>query len=335
MRAALISTLALVATAGSASIAAAQEAPACKVEILRAPPEVQAVVEDWVRAERVCGPALKVRIVPTPGGLYVLATDASGRARERVVPDATTAGVLIASWAADDGAPAPVTAAAPAPPASVPPLAPTAIAMEPPAPPAPPPVTPAPPLAPPSTYPSLVVLVDGGRAQRRGLRSLDAGLVMTMSVGNASIDNASFGVKVGADLVARHGVRLGVAGGFVRSVWAYTNSFGYPEQVETSDVRVVARVAVERQRGRWSGRLELGLGAVITSVATMSFGSTSGVSPYGELGATVGFQLTPGWRLRAGPVLSLTAQHIHSVETGVEILRGGALEGWAGVDRAF
>ncbi|MCE9575182.1 MAG: hypothetical protein K8W52_18665, partial [Deltaproteobacteria bacterium] len=120
MRIPLISTLALLATAAASSSAAAQEAPTCQVEILRAPPEVQPVIEEWVRAEKVCGPALKVRVIPTAGGLYILAEDANGRVRERVVPDATTAAVLIASWAADDGA------ARPAAPAAAPPIGPVA-----------------------------------------------------------------------------------------------------------------------------------------------------------------------------------------------------------------
>jgi hypothetical protein len=61
----------------------------------------------------------------------VLARDEHGRSHERVVPDANSAGVLIASWSADDvvGAPAPV-----------PPAAPVAVAPV-----APPPVAPAPP----------------------------------------------------------------------------------------------------------------------------------------------------------------------------------------------
>ena len=64
--------------------------------------------------------ALEVRVIPTDRGLYVLARDDRGRSHERVVPDATSAGVLITSWAADDSVaplpPPPPVAIAPVPP---------------------------------------------------------------------------------------------------------------------------------------------------------------------------------------------------------------------------
>src|SRR5262249_28581431 len=40
--------------------------------------------------------------IPTDGGLYLFALDEHGRIRERIVPDAQSAGVLVASWVADD-----------------------------------------------------------------------------------------------------------------------------------------------------------------------------------------------------------------------------------------
>lgn len=324
MRILPVSTVALLVTAAAASRAAAQEAPTCPVEILRAPPEVQPVIEEWVRAERVCGPALKVRVVPTVGGLYVLAEDANGRVRERVVPDATTAAVLIASWAADDAAPAaPLTP--PAPPSAAPG---TAIAMEPPVPPAPPPAPPAPPPAPPSMPPSSVVLVDGGSGGRRGSRSLDVGVVVT-----ANADTLSSGVKVGVDLATRFGLRLGVAGAYARTAYPFYGYYTYaPERVLVHDLRLTGRAALERATGRWSGRLELGLGVVVSSLTTMDAGSASGAAPYGELGVTLGYQVSSNWRLRGGPVFTLSAQ---TIQGGVALSRGGSVEGWAGLDRAF
>ncbi|HET9989195.1 MAG TPA: hypothetical protein VFQ65_11760, partial [Kofleriaceae bacterium] len=74
----------------------------CSVNIVRAPDPVRQTIERWLANEH-CTLALQVRIIPTEGGLYVLATDEHGRVRERIVPDAQSAGVLIASWAADDG----------------------------------------------------------------------------------------------------------------------------------------------------------------------------------------------------------------------------------------
>jgi len=74
----------------------------CVVEVVRAPEGVREVVDHWVAAEPQCAATLEVRIVETEGGLYVIARDARGHVHDRVVPDAQTAGVLIASWAADD-----------------------------------------------------------------------------------------------------------------------------------------------------------------------------------------------------------------------------------------
>src|SRR5690606_15193316 len=100
--------LAVLLAASSAAAQSVEEARTCQVTIARAPDDVREVVEAWVRSEPQCSKALEVRIVPTEGGLYLLAQDEQGRIRDRVVPDAETAGVLVASWIADDHAPAPV-----------------------------------------------------------------------------------------------------------------------------------------------------------------------------------------------------------------------------------
>ncbi|HTL37671.1 MAG TPA: hypothetical protein VL326_31285 [Kofleriaceae bacterium] len=79
------------------------DAGPCSVNIARAPDGVRDVVTKWLLAEHDCGPPLEVRIVETNDGLYVLARDEAGHVHERVVPDAQSAGVLIASWAASGG----------------------------------------------------------------------------------------------------------------------------------------------------------------------------------------------------------------------------------------
>jgi hypothetical protein len=72
------------------------------VRIVHAPRNVAAVVAQWLVQEPRCGSPLEVRVVPSREGLYVFARDAGGHVRERTVPDAQSAGVLIASWAAAD-----------------------------------------------------------------------------------------------------------------------------------------------------------------------------------------------------------------------------------------
>src|SRR4051794_30817942 len=96
VRAGWIAALAIV----TGSIGTALAEP-CAVNIVRAPDEVRPVVERWLAQESRCKP-LEVRIVATEDGLYILARDDRGRLHERVVPSPDAAGVLIASWAADD-----------------------------------------------------------------------------------------------------------------------------------------------------------------------------------------------------------------------------------------
>src|SRR5213075_54522 len=62
-----------------------------------------AEIESWVRAEPRCERELVVRVMPTDDGmLYLTATDQRGHVRERVIPDAQSAAVLVVSWMADD-----------------------------------------------------------------------------------------------------------------------------------------------------------------------------------------------------------------------------------------
>jgi hypothetical protein len=91
---------------------ASPHAEACPVTVVRAPDEVRAIVDAWVRTEPRCGAALEVTIEVAEGGFVLTARDARGGRRVREVPDAQTAGVLIASWAADDRFAAPAPGAA-------------------------------------------------------------------------------------------------------------------------------------------------------------------------------------------------------------------------------
>jgi hypothetical protein len=85
-----------------ASLRPAVAQPLCDVTIVRAPDNVRVEIERWVATEPACASALEVRVVETVDGLYVFARDDRGFTRERLVPDGTSAAVLIASWAAAD-----------------------------------------------------------------------------------------------------------------------------------------------------------------------------------------------------------------------------------------
>lgn len=87
---------------GPASAEPVPTSDTCLVAVMRAPDDVRQVIEIWVHAEPRCTTLLEVRVVPTDYGLYLYARSPDGRVRERIVPDAQSAGVLVASWTADD-----------------------------------------------------------------------------------------------------------------------------------------------------------------------------------------------------------------------------------------
>jgi len=84
--------------------ASADEAAPCQatVTLRRAPDDVRAVIDTWVHREPSCSQALDVSVDPVDDGYVVNARDSAGRVRVRIVPDAETIAVLIASWSADD-----------------------------------------------------------------------------------------------------------------------------------------------------------------------------------------------------------------------------------------
>jgi hypothetical protein len=82
--------------------ASAVAASTCYVAVTSAPDDVRAEIEAWVRAEPRCRCQLAVDVVATNEGLHVVARDNHGRTRQRTVPDAQSAAVMVVSWMADD-----------------------------------------------------------------------------------------------------------------------------------------------------------------------------------------------------------------------------------------
>src|SRR4051812_3641665 len=97
----LVAVAALCARAVAQPVTQPEREP-CKVTIALAPTDVREEIEAWVRAEPRCERELEVRVVPTDDGLYLTARDPGGHVRERIVPDAQSAAVLVVSWMADD-----------------------------------------------------------------------------------------------------------------------------------------------------------------------------------------------------------------------------------------
>ena len=283
----------LLGLLGSATVAAqpVMQPSQCDVTISRAPDEVRDAIEAWVHAEPRCATTLDVRVVPTEGGFYLFARDPAGRVRERVVPDAQSAGVLVASWVADD---------------QVQPMPP--VPDEPPA-----PVTP---VAAPSTTPVIVpagVATAATTTPGRGRWLTLGGIVQ---LGDGLHGEGGRGVRAELDL--RHygkwtlGAVLAVAssrlelGGLLGDDYV-TGSVGIV------DVRALAQVSRSMSIGRlWNVGLALGGGLVVTharaELESESFGATSGVSPTAEASLLITRKIGDTWALVAGPTLTYFEQ---------------------------
>jgi hypothetical protein len=277
-------------------------AASCRINLVRVPADMRAEIEGWVAAEPRCRVTLDVRVVATPEGLYVMATDPSGRILERTVPDATTAGVLIASWAADDGAPAaptpapapevattpePVAAATPAPAALTPPGGPGAL------------TTPAP--WTPSDGGPAPVAVDDDR-----ITALRATVGLTTLIGERS-SFETVGLRAHVDLwrFARR-FKLGASGAVRRT------SEPSSEVSSLDDVVLGGYIAMDLAPGqRLAVRGTAGFAATITTGDYMV--ETKGnvvVGPTAELTLTAGYAITQRLELQAGAVVSLMEQDI-------------------------
>jgi hypothetical protein len=296
--------LVAIAALAVATPAAAQPVTspgACAVTISRAPEDVRIVVEGWVKAEPRCASSIDVRIIPTDGGLYILAQDDRGSTRERIVPDAQSAGVLIASWVADDTFPPDKTVV------FVPDFAPPATATERPA---------AMPVASPAAF------VDAPPAARR-----PAKLRKWVSFGPAFNIGRQLGTgrESGGGLRAEVDVKswttwsLGLA--LSRTGWTRDNfTTGYPENYEflsARDTKAVAYLARTATAGRFQLRASAGAGAVWTHLFGM-YSNNDGAwnmfsSDESKLFATAEGSLLASvrlgnWGLHIGPVLTIYSQ---------------------------
>ena len=305
-------TLAMILAAAPV---AAQPAPPCAVTIARAPDDVRAVVDQWVRAEPRCTTALEVRIVPTEGGLYLLARDEHGRVRERVVPDAQSAGVLVASWvAADSSAAAPTPydvrqpaiaaePAAPAPAAGPEPMAAPMVA----------------PMAPPAEAlgPSAApVSVAASVGPTPAPKWLSLGGMFAMS------GTGGGGIRGELDLKTRRSWTFGAAASISTSGIAVVGG-GYGEmgQMDTTDTKLLGYASVNTQKGKWHFRASFGAGVVYTQASLRQprsyvYQQADGVFPTGEATLAVGRELVPRWMLYAAPVVTMYMQEYQIEETG-------------------
>jgi len=316
----LISITAVLAAASSAAAAP------CSVSIARAPDDVRAEIERWVAAESRCNTTLEVRVVPTDGGYYLFARDDHGRVRERIVPDAKSAGVLVASWVADD-----TIAVTPPAPLVGPPPAPVA-------PPAPAPafvVTP-----PPATLtisaPGMAATEPRDEMIEHAAPSVPSG--RWLSLGAFSDFDQNLGVRIEGDFFVRGG--WSIAGSLAHSAntlqFQMTTPTFQPGILDTSDTRGVVSGAYTWTRGMWQLRLSGGFGLMYTQAQvanqTMPFRSGEGVFPTAESTLVLSRAFDDHWAVAAGPLVTWLIQTYQDTQNQSQLIRRDAeITAFAGI----
>lgn len=284
----------IVAALVIASPAAAQpvtQPGTCQVTISRAPDPVREVVEAWVRSEAQCSVALEVRIVPTDGGLYLLAQDARGRVRERIVPDAQTAGVLVASWIADDNAPAaaPPPVTSPAPPPIVAPVRAPARAES---------------VTPPGLAPIALGAAAPVSAPVQSTWGSVAALVSMTGGGGG-------GVRGEIDLWSRGRWSIGAAASLAESQRTMYSPYG-AGYITARDLKAMAYVSRTWSRGRWQLRPAAGVGLVHTEGVVYdgntTFYSVAGTFPTVDVSLSLSRELGSQWAVYTGPLATVLDQ---------------------------
>ncbi|MEO8843744.1 MAG: hypothetical protein ABI591_29945 [Kofleriaceae bacterium] len=289
--------------------------PTCAVSIVRAPDDVRAAVESWL-AKETCTTPLTVRIIETEGGYYIYAVDDHGRVEERIVPDAQSAGVLIASWTADDGIAKPEP-----PPQPIIALARPAVSEE-----------PIPPVAPTPT----LTLVD--HPSPKLVHSTDSNHWLTLAAG-AGGSNRGAGARVELELMR--------AGSFTAVVHlAYGNS-----QMAAGDGVTIynanfddltAMVGLHytwRFAPAWHVRAGFAVGVMATQMTLDASGVSSAMqtsTAVSEGSLMVGYTLADRWEVEIGPVATLANEHWHLADQMETLVRApGSVTMFAGVRRAL
>ncbi len=309
--------LALVLAASSAAAQPTLTRENCAVTIVRAPEDVKRVVESWVQAEPKCSVKLEIRIVPTDGGLYLIARDDYGRIRERVVPDAQSAGVIVASWVAADsnaqtpydirqptpapepmvGAPEPASAAAAAPVAA----GPSVESVQ----------------APGDAPVTMPIVPTAPQAQDKPRWFSLGGLVAMSGTGGG-------GARGEWDIKQKSWATFGIAASLSASGISYYGGFGGYGEMYMADTKALGYLALDGDWGKWHLRTSVGLGLVYTTAEVYDTGDTaSGVFPAGELTLSLTRELTRNWALGAGPIVSVFAQQYNVEEMGPGYYYGG------------
>ena len=265
----------LLIPAAAAAQPVTQPSP-CEVTISRAPDEVREAIEAWVNAEPRCTTSLDVRVVPTDGGFYLFARDGAGRVRERVVPDAQAAGVLVASWVADDL----ITPPQPVDPIMPPSATATASVTV---------------VVPGTTTPEPAVVARSVPVVPFG-RWLTVGGIWQMH------GNGSGGVRAELDLIRRGPWSIGavLAGSSTNIEVQYSNGY-----MTAKEARLLGTLARTTTFGKWELRLAAGAGIMVTRATGWVDADNvegTGLFPTAETSALLSRQIRGPWAFAAGPV---------------------------------
>jgi hypothetical protein len=270
------------------------------VLILRAPYDVRQAIEEWVGQEVSCWTSLEIRVVPTEGGLYLLGREPNGRLHERLVPDAQSAGVLVASWIANDAV-APVLAPAPAPlPEGPPPRRPASHIA--------PLVSPDIVKPPPHIMPLISPVIQPLDASDVAPSRMRYG-GRWLSVGVSALLNGTSGARLRGelDLRRRGDVALGMivsADNTSRDI--YGDMTADVVQLQRLDLRALVGLSWTVLAHRLRLRMQLAAGGVWSH----EFGYTAPMSPEDSLTAAIEASVTLSYELSDGLELGVTPQAI-------------------------
>ncbi len=282
---------------GLVMAAAPALADPCAVTIVRAPAAVRATVESWLATER-CGVSLAVRIVESEGELYIFAIDDKGGVRERTVPDAQSAGLLIASWTADDGLTTPTSVAAPVPTPSIE-------------------STPA-----PTPVPSVLMASDTTVREHfdgRPIHSLESqGDEHWLTLAAGSTMTSGFAGRAEIEVVRHQGFAVSIVTGIAQNRDAASLDSTMTSTFHPSYTDLVAMVGVQHtwRWPRWHVRAGVAAGVVVSSLSldwTNPYGNSvretaSLVSLVTEASTAVGYAVTAHWEAEVGPAITSSNQ---------------------------
>jgi hypothetical protein len=269
----------------------------CEVVFVRAPDEARLVIESWLKAEPRCSGTIELRVVETEGGsLYLIAQRPDGRIHEREVPDAQSAGVLVASWIADDWTSTPPDEDDEAAPSTV--EAPTVNPVE--------------------GAPGVTAVAPPPRTQSRttGRWFSVAGMIQTEGQGGV-------GARFEMDLVGGRSSKwtLGIMASGVSSQMATWD--GVPMTLETVDLRALLVAARTWRLGQnWNIRWSIGLGPMYTDAVGTSWDASNmqhvtadGVSLAYESTLTIAREMFDHrWAIMAGPAVTMIQQELDGYE---------------------